>query len=164
MKAYVISVILVGVIGSFVTILSPEGERGGMVKHTSFAVGLCLVLVCVSPLASFVKGVKDLDANTLIPDIGVEESLEYESIFNSSYDAAEIENLKEGIRSILYERFDVEPSECYVNVTVSEGNTGERQLLRIFINLYGSAIWKDTEEIEKYLSSLFGCEIITAVG
>lgn len=164
MKTYIISIILVGVVGSFVNILSPEGEGGGLSKHTKLAVGLCLILVCTAPLFSLIRDLGELDIHALIPELGEEESLEYESIFHSSYDNAEIENLREGIVSILGDRFDIEPSECYVKVKVTEGGAGERRLERIFINLYGSAIWKDTGAIEAYLSSLFGCEIVTAVG
>ena len=49
-------------------------------------------------------------------------------------------------------------------MTVSDGSSGDVRLERIFINLYGSAIWCDTGAIEDYLSSLFSCEIVTAVG
>lgn len=164
MKSYIISIILVGIVGSFVTILSPEGEGGGLGKHTRLAVGLCLILVCITPIITLVQGLGDLDIKSLIPEIDAEESLEYESIFNSSYNAAEVENLREGIVSILYDKFKIEPSDCYVKVSVAEGDAGNRRLERIYINLYGAAIWKDTGAIENYLSSLFGCEIVTAVG
>ena len=44
MKNYIISIIIVGVIGSLVTLLSPDGEGGGLKKHVSLAVGLCMIL------------------------------------------------------------------------------------------------------------------------
>ena len=164
MKTYIISIILVSVVGSIISVLSPDGEGGGLAKHTRLAVGLCLVLVCTTPIASFIRGLEAFDPEDYIPQLDGEESLEYESIFNSSYSEAEVENLREGIKTILYEKFNVEPSECYVFVKISEGDVGERRLLRIFINLYGSAVWKDSGAIESYLSSLFRCETVIAVG
>ena len=164
MKGYVISIIIVGVIGSFVTLLAPEGEGGGLGKHARLAVGLCVILVCIAPLNSLLRGLSGLDLHSLMGDGGDGGAEEYESIFDSSYSAAEIENLREGIKTILFDKFGVEPSECYVKVTVSGDAVGDRRLERIFINLYGSAIWRDTGAIEDYLSSLFGCEIVTAVG
>ena len=164
MKAYIISVIAVGIIGSFVSILTPEGEGGGIGRHSRLAVGLSLIIVCAAPIFNMISGLRELDVNSLLPQEGAEESIEYESIFNSSYSAAEIESLKEGIKNILQSRFGIEGSECYVAVKTAEDGCGGRKLERIFINLYGSALWKDTGEIEKYLSSLFGCEIVTAVG
>ena len=56
MKAYVISVIIVGVIGSIIALISPEGEGGGLGKHTRLAVGLCVILVCIAPLGSLLRG------------------------------------------------------------------------------------------------------------
>ncbi len=151
-------------IGSIITVLSPDGEGGGLGKHTRLAVGLCLVLVCITPLYSLIESLKSFDVSDLIPEPDIEESLEYESIFQSSYYQAEIENLRSGIVAILYDKYEIEPSDCLVKVKVAEDETGKRRLEQIFINLYGAAVWKDTGAIEGYLSSLFGCETVTAVG
>ena len=164
MKQYIITVIIVGVIGSLVTILSPDGEGGGLKSHVRLAVGLVLTLVCISPLISLVQTLGELDIHGLVGDIEGSDREEYESIFQSGYDAAEIENLKEGIKSILRERFDVTYDECYVSVVTRTDKDGKRDLERIFINFYGAAIWKNTGEIEDYLGELFGCEVVTAVG
>ncbi len=164
MKQYIITVVIVGMIGSIVSILSPDGEGGGLKSHVRLAIGLVLTLVCVSPLISLVKTLGELDVQGLVGEIEGSDREEYESIFQSGYDAAEIENLKEGIKAILRERFDIADDECYVSVVTRADNDEKRRLERIFINFYGAAIWKNTGEIESYLSELFGCEIVTAVG
>ena len=164
MKQYVISVMVVGVVGAIVTLLSPEGEGGGLKSHVRLAVGIVLILVCVSPLITMVKTLSEIDVKDMIGEVDDENLDEYESIFQSGYEAAEIENLKEGIKSILLERFGVKSDECYVSVSTAKNSEGERHLKRIFINLYGSAIMKNTGEIEDHLSSLFGCEVVIAVG
>lgn len=164
MKQYIITVIIVGVIGSIVSILSPDGEGGGLKAHVRLAIGLVLTLVCISPLISLVQTLGELDVQGFVGEIDQSDREEYESIFQSGYDAAEIENLTEGIKSILRERFDIAADECYVSVVTRTEKGGKRHIERIFINFYGAAIWKNTGEIESYLGELFGCEVVTAVG
>lgn len=163
MKGYVISVLLVSIVGSVISMLAPEGEGGGSGRHTRLAVGLCLIVTVASPLVGFIRDLEALDLSALIPSVeGSEE--EYESIFLSSLESAERENLCEGIRDILQKKFDVPPEECRVEVIISSGDDGERRLKRVFLTLYGSAVWKDTGAIEDYLSALLGCEVVSAVG
>lgn len=164
MKQYVISILIVGVIGSIVNLLTPSGERGSISSHVRLATGLVLILVCVSPLLTVVRGLGELDISDILGGASEIEKEEYQSIFDESYSAAEIENVKAGIKSILWDKFGIAEDECYVSVTTESGEDGKRSIKRIFINLYGRAILKNTDEIESYLASLFGCEIVTAVG
>ena len=164
MKNYVITIIIIGVIGSLITLLAPDGEGGGLKKHVSLAVGLCMILCLSSPLISLIQGLRELDMHSLAPETGDVNKDEYESIFESSLEGAEAQYIREGIAAILKDRFDIEPSECSVSVKFSSDKAGKRVLDRIFVRLYGSAIWKDTEEIEDYLTELFSCDVITAVG
>ncbi len=162
MKAYIISVIVAGVIAAIVSTLSPEGGRGGIGKNVRFAIGLMMIIVCLSPLTEFISAIKDLDVDSILPDVD-NGAQGYEEYFNESYENAEKENLARGIRVMLSDRFGIDESEVDVSVVIGESD-GEKRLSRIFIRLYGAAIWKDTGEIEAYFGELFGCEIITAIG
>lgn len=164
MKSYIISIICVGVIGSIISLIAPEGEGGGLGKHVRLAVGCVLVLTCVSPLGDLIEGLRALDLSGLVPEVNEGAIEEYESIFGNSYEAAELSSLKEGIAAMLEERYGVEREDCKVEVIADRNGSGELELKRIFITLYGSAIWKDTGEIERYFGRLFDCEIVTAVG
>ena len=164
MKNYVITIIIIGVIGSLVSLLAPEGEGGGLKKHVGLAIGLCVILCFSSPIISLIQSIGEFDAHALVPDIDEVDREEYESIFEAGFSAVEIQNLRDGIAKILDERFGIDASESSVTLNVSTDSSGKRVLDRIFICLYGSAVWKDTGEIERYLTSLFGCEVITAVG
>lgn len=157
MKAYVISVICVTLIGSVISLISPDGEGGGLSKYLKFAVGICVLAVCIAPLTSFFETMKDIDLSSLQIAQGETDNIEK---FDESYTSYEVSNLKSGIKSILKDRFGIEGTECKVTVSINEKN----ELERIFITLYGSAIWKDSGAIEEYFSKLFGCEVITAVG
>ena len=159
MKQYIISVIAVGLIGSIVSALSPDGEGGGIKKYINLVIGLAVTLVCIYPITSALDFVKNIDLNAEFSDDS-EVKAEYESIFDSSYTAAEVYNLKTGIKSALLDNFSISAEECKVSVTLDE--RGELQ--RVLVTLYDSAIWRDSDEIEEYLSHLLGCEIWVAVG
>ncbi|MBR4031162.1 MAG: hypothetical protein IKJ07_00330 [Clostridia bacterium] len=164
MKSYIISIICVGVIGSIISLIAPDGEGGGLGKHVRLAVGCVLILTCVSPLGELIEGIRGLDLSGLVPEINEGAVEEYESIFGESYGAAELSSLKEGVAEMLGERFGVAREDCEVRVIANKNGSGELELKRIFITLYGSAIWKDTGEIERYFGGLFDCEIVTAIG
>ena len=159
MKQYIISVISVGIIGSIVLVLSPDGEGGGVKKYVNLIIGLAVTLVCISPISSAFEFLYDLDFNADLSDSS-EIKIEYESIFESSYTAAEVYNLKIGIKSVLEDEFSISEDECKVSVTL--GDSGE--LRRVLVTLYGSAIWCDSYAIEEHLTRLLGCETLVAVG
>ena len=162
MKQYFLSIVIVSVIGSVISIIAPEGEGGGLSRHVSLAVGVCLILVCFAPAADAVEWLRELDLEAVFPESEGEVN-EYESIFDSAYSQAEIGNLCEGIKGAVSQRFGIDPTCLSVSVRLGEGGRG-KTLESVFVTLYDSAIWADTGEIESYLSSLLGCEIITIIG
>lgn len=162
MREYIISVICAGAVAFIVSTLAPEGEGGGLGKNVKFSIGLMLIIVCLAPLTNLVSTIKELDLNSILPE--VENNTEkYMDYLSSTYESAEKENLIRGIKVMLSDKFDIDESEAEVSVTIV-GEKEKRELTRIFIRLYGRAIWKDTGEIEAYLGEIFNCEIITAIG
>ena len=162
MKEYLFSIIIVSIIGSVVSVLSPEGEGGGLSRHVKLAAGVCVILVCFAPAVNAIEWVRDFDIESVLPDAEGDKT-EYESIFDSTYSDAETDLLCEGIKAMVAERSGLDPLSFTVSVRLSgEGN--DRRLSRVTLTLYGSAIWADTGEIERYLSSALGCEIVTIIG
>ena len=157
MKEYIISIVAVALLGALISLISPDGEGGGILRNVKAVIGVCIVVVCIGPFLSFISSLTELKAELLLPP---QSQQEYDYTFDSAYGAAEISSLKDGIKAILKDKFDIEDTECRITVSISEG----RRLERVFVTLYGSAIWKDTGEIEDYLGKLFGCEIVTAIG
>ena len=156
MKEYIISILAVAAAGSIILILSPEGEGGGIKKHVSLAIGLAAILVMISPLSNAIESIGNISFEGIS---GYSESKEeYESIFYDTLEKAEISNLKSGIKNALSDRFGIDESECNVELNISDG-----KLCRVLIRLYGSAIWCDSGEIEKYLHELLDCEVVTAI-
>ncbi len=124
--------------------------------------GLCVVIVCISPIKDIINGIGELDLGALtVPE---QDRGKYEEIFDSSYTHAEAEELKRGIKRLLFDRFGVETHECSVSVKLRSSDREKNELLRISVILSGSAIFKNTDEIEEYLERIFGCEVITVIG
>ena len=160
-KGYVVSVIAVSVVGAIVSALAPEGEGGGIIKSVRLACGAVMIAVCIAPLSALLSFLGDLDMGDF--EIHNEQKEEYESIFQESVLGVEGENLKDGIKTLLSREFGIDESECRVDVTLARSE-GKTAIERIFITLYGSAIWSDTGAIEDYLGDMFSCRIITAIG
>ena len=159
MKSYIISIICIGVIGSIISLLAPEGEGGGLSRHVKLAAGVCVILVCFAPAVEAIEWLRDLDIESVRP---VEENdrTEYESIFDSTYREAEIDELCEGIKAVVAERSGLDPLSFEVSARLS-GEGENKRLSRVTVTLYGSAIFADTGEIERYLTAMLGCEIVT---
>lgn len=159
MKEYIVSVICISVIGCIVSMLSPDGEGGGISKHMRLIFGICVVIVCINPIKDMVSYINEVDLGVIVgtPE---QESDGYGDLFDSAYGAAEVGNLKNGIKQMLFDRFGIDSSECEIGVVL----TDDRELSRIAVTLYGGAVWKNTNEIEDYLGDIFNCEIITVIG
>ena len=145
------------------SMLTPEGESGGLGAKFRLIFGLCVVIVCINPIKSLVLEIKSLDLGGIVGIEG-EETQNYADYLDDAYTAAEVESLKNGIRQMLSDRFGVAREDCEVDVSLLEVE-GERATLEsICITLYGPAIFKNTAEMEEYFGGIFNCEIITVIG
>lgn len=162
MKGYILSIICICVVGSVVSVLSLDGSGGGISKHIKLIFGLCVILVCIEPIKDGIEYLKGADlSQSILPSDS--DADKYEDIFKSSYTAAEVEILKNGIKNVLAEKFGIDGSECDISISLITADRGS-SLSRVLITLYGSAVWQDTAAIEAYLSQLLGCEVISAIG
>jgi len=153
----------ISVIGSLVSMLAPDGEGGGLRKEYRLVLGLCVVLVCINPIKSIVLGINEFEFGSIggAPDVNEEK---YEDYLDSAYTEAEVQNLKTGIYQMLEDRFQIRREDSSVSVRLAKGEGGASTLESIYITLYGSAIFKNTGEIEEYFGAIFNCEIITVIG
>lgn len=162
MEQYVYSIIIVSIIGSVISLIAPEGEGGGLSRYVKLAAGVCVILVCFAPAVEAIEWIRGFDIEAALPDLE-DNYEEYESIFNSAYSDAEVDNLCDGIKTVVAEKYGLDPTCFTVSVKLS-GEGDEKRLARVTLTLYGSAIWADTGEIERYLSMMLGCEIVTIIG
>ena len=160
-KGYVISVIAVSVVGAMVSALAPEGEGGGLAKNLRLACGAVMIAACISPMSELIAFLGGLDLDGIV--VETERAEEYEEIFYDGVIQSEKEGVEDGIIDLLESRFGIDKSECRVDAALSSSADGTR-INKVFITLYGSAIWSDTGAIETYFYQLLGCEIVTAIG
>ena len=160
-KGYIVTVVAVSVVGAMVSALSPEGEGGGISKNLRLACGVVMIAACISPMSALISFLGELDLGGVQLDGGMEDK--YESIFYDNVTVLEKAGVEDGIISLLEKEFGIDKSECRVEATLYSSTDGTR-IKRIFITLYGSAIWSDTGQIEKYFGEMLHCEIVTAVG
>ena len=114
MREFVMLLLIMGMVSAIVTILTPEGERGGIGKLVRFVAGACLIAVCISPMISFIERLAHFEFSEILPSESID--IEYESVLENGYLYAEMENTREGIKRILGERFDIDPSEVEVSL------------------------------------------------
>lgn len=159
MKGYILSIIGVCVVGTVISIIVPNSEGGGISKQMRVIIAVCVICVSINPINEIISYINEINIDELI-EYDDEIESDYEEIFREYYSSAELQNLKVGIKQLLFDKFGVDGAECTVTLKVSE----KGKLERIFITLYGSAVFKNTGEMEEYFAEAFGCEIVTAIG
>ena len=158
-----LSVIGVCLIGTLASLLSFDGEGGGISRQIRLIITICVIGVSINPTIELIEYINEFDAAELIGNYE-DNDVNYEEIFNSSYSSAEVQNLKVGVKQLLLDKFGVDGAECLVTVKLADGKGANRNLERVHITLYGSAVFKNTSEIESFLGEMLGCEIVTAIG
>ncbi len=153
MKEYLLCILTLAIACTLVTALSPEGEGGGLKRHVGMICALCLLCVVLKPIINFNW---DFDFS----DIEQSDREEYESIFENTVNESLSQGKAQGIYDVLSGKFGIEREECYVSVQLDRDGKPER----VFIRLFGSAVWKNTNEIKEYISRLCKCETVIAIG
>ncbi len=155
MREYIAALISVSIICSIASFFVAEGAK----KQIGFVCALCILCVTLSPAIDIAELILNFDIGDIASDYGDPE--EYESIFDGSVADFDRVNTEMAVSEILNKRFNILHEDCRVSVTLSSDRS---RVDRIFIRLYGGAVWADTGKIEEYFESLLGCEVVTAVG
>lgn len=157
MKEYIISILVISII-CFVAreLLSTSN----MAKHISFISGLCIFTVAIMPLISVIDGISDISFDEMLN--GEEVATEYESVFDSYIENAEIDLIKRDIRADLAKRFSLDESELKINIKYDYRS--EARLERVSVTLLGRAVFADSNAIKSYLDSRLSCETVVIVG
>ena len=159
--AYILSLIATVFVATLVGILAPSGD-GGLARHLRLLTSLVLICVLISPALSLAEGVRDLlDGNfSFEGDAGVDE--DYSSALEESMNETSKHYFVQMLTQTLAERFSI--AEDDIRCRVEWETEGEHlRPTRVTVVLSGSAIWKNPAEIEKYVTSLLGCECVSAI-
>ena len=90
-----------------------------------------------------------------------EKHFSYESIENTNnlIINTSVERVCDGIKNVLVEKYDIDPSELVVEAHINKENLQAIEIEEIEVYLTGKASWSDTYKIEEYLESLIGCQV-----
>lgn len=159
--AYILSLIATVFAVTLVGILAPGGD-GGSARHLRLLTSLVLICVLISPALSLAEGVRDLlDGNFAFEDdAGVGE--DYSSALRESMNATSKHYFVQMLTQTLAERFFIAEDDIRCRVEWKTEGENLRPTL-VTVVLSGRAIWKNTAEIEQYVTSLLGCECISAI-
>jgi hypothetical protein len=91
-----------------------------------------------------------------------ENESEYESIFSSYVENAEIDLIKREIRSMVAKEFSLDESEIKINIKYD--SKSEIKLKRVTVTLLGNAVFANSNEIQDYLERRLSLEVVVLVG
>ena len=156
MKNYLVMIIITSICVGIYNIISPQFH--GIEKYSKMIGMLVVVCVMVSPLKmllnSFDKNgfenIKDsiLDTDNISKD-------EYNEIFKDYLNRFSIDEIKQEIKEILYENYEIPAQECEISVFTKFDE--KLQLSSIQILLSGKSIFKNPYVIEEHFKELLGC-------
>jgi len=159
-KAYMLSIFATALLITVVDILSPSG--GGLSKHLKLVTALVFVCILISPTLLFAQNILNFANGDW--EFGLEEDVKdhYSSELQDALDDASRDYFEGMLKQTLCEQFAI--AEDDLRVRVDWIGTGEDlRPERVTVILSGKAIWKNPAKIEEYVSSLLGCDCVSAI-
>ena len=156
MKNYLIMIIITSICVGIYNIISPQFH--GIEKYSKMIGMLVVVCVMVSPLKmllnSFDKNGFENIQNSILGSEQTNKE-EYDEIFNDYLNRFSIDEIKQEIKEILYENYEIPAQECEISVFTKFDE--KLQLSSIQILLSGKSIFKNPYVIEEHFKELLGC-------
>ena len=158
MKSYLYALLLVSLATAIVGILSPEGEKGGILKHIRLLSALLLICILILPLKDGISYLFALrDGEIPLPEWTDSFGKDEEELQNR-LDLVSKEYFADSLTARLEREFSIASGEVRCIVKWED----EAPSL-VTVVLSGKAIWKDPEAIENFVKSLLNCDCQTAV-
>lgn len=158
MKGYLLSLLAASLCVALVGILAPSSSQ----KYIRFIASLFLICVLVAPLPRVLSAINESGE---LPDLiggNVQPPSDYEERMEEALEQASGAYFAETLTQLIEERFSIPDGS--VRCTVKWNSDGDKFAPeRVTVILSGSAIWKNPSEIEAFVSSLLGCECISAI-
>lgn len=159
MKSYLYALLLVALATALVGILSPDGEKGGMGKHLRLLSSLLLICVLIAPLKSGISYLLEWSRGEIpIPGLKEPDPEGDRLQFQEQMDNASREYVCQMLTQDLEQEFSIPTGDVRCMIQWN----GDTPTL-VTVVLSGSAIWKDPEVIEEYVSALLDCPCQSAI-
>lgn len=164
MKTYLITIVLSSLLAILVGMLAPDGDKGGVFKHMRLLTSLFLVCVLISPLQESIKYLQGLlNGSIELPWLdGSEDKSGYEQEMNEALENASTSYFTQMLTQMLEAQFSIATGDLRCQIQWETQNESLSPV-HVTVILSGRAIWKDTREIEDFVSELLGCPCVSAI-
>ena len=161
-KTYLLSIFTTALLITVVDILAPSSAGSGLSKHLKLVLSFVFVCVLISPTVSLAEHLLEFANGNW--EFGVEEDVEnqYANELQNALDDASKEYFEGMLTQTLCKEFEIADGDLRTHVEW----TGESENLRpkkVTVILSGKAIWKDAGKMEAYVTSLLGCDCVSAI-
>ena len=160
MKTYLLSLFGASFAAALVTLFVPDGSGGGVSKHIKLLCSLFLLAVIVAPLPSAIRELQSLPDR--IPESGNNDPSALPENVQKALDESSKAGFARSLTQLLENRFSIPAGEIRCVIRWDDSNdraTPEK----ITLILSGSAIWKDPDLLEEFVTELLGCACETAL-
>ena len=157
MKGYLVSIIWVSVIVGVAELISLH--IAGVQKYIKMIGALCVLCVVVSPILNigkFSENLTDELKKDILEDQNLESYEKYQEILNEYLNEYSADKLKEEIRILLKENFEIPEDESEV-ILLTEKQDQNITLKKVQILLSGKSIFNNPYNIENYIKELLNC-------
>ena len=161
MTDYILSLVSASIAVSLLSILAPDAS--GIAKHVRLIASLFLICVLISPIGTFLGGLRALaNGEVTLPEWSLPSEEETEKQFQAALNTASKAYFLDSLTQLLASEFSLQAGDirCTANWS-DEGDTPTPT--KITVLLSGKAIWKNPTEIEAFVRDLLDCECITAI-
>ena len=161
-KAYVLSIFATALLITVVDILAPTGSNSGLSKYLKFVMSLVFVCILISPTISLANRFLEIANGDW--ELNIEGDVEdyYSSELQDALDNASKDYFEDMLTLTLCKEFDILEDDLRVRVEWTSENENLHPK-KVTIILSGKAIWKNPANIEEYVSSLLGCDCVSAI-
>lgn len=161
-KTYMLSIFATALLITVVDILAPSGAGSGLSKHLKLVLSLVFVCVLISPTVSLAEHLFEFAKGNW--EFGIEEDVEnhYAEELQNALDDTSRDYFEGMLTQTLCREFEI--AEGDLRTHVAWNNDGENpRPQKVTVILSGKAIWKNPAKIEEYVTSLLGCDCVSAI-
>lgn len=161
-KTYLLSIFATALLITVVDILAPSSAGSGLSKHLKLVLSFVFVCVLISPTVSFAEHLLEFANGNW--EFVVEEDVKnhYATELQNTLDNASKDYFEGMLTQTLCAEFGIAEEDLRTRVEWS-GDGENLRPQKVTVILSGKAIWKDTGKIEAFVTSLLGCDCVSAI-
>ena len=161
-KTYLLSIFATALLITVVDILAPSNAGSGLSKHLKLVLSFVFVCVLISPTVSLAERLLEFANGNW--EVGVEEDVEnyYANELQNALDDASKDYFEGMLIQTLCAEFGIADGDLRTHVEWS-GDEENLRPKKVTVILSGKAIWKDAGKMEAYVTSLLGCDCVSAI-